>query len=346
MSKKKVGIYDYRLGFKEHELKSGFKKNLKFIFLFLLAIAGFLFYLYFGPYKNGLKANSNVSDLRSFSVKEGQNVRSVIDELSKLNYIKSSWALNWYVRLNGSPDIEHGEFEIDLGKTAPEILDMLNSKNSKSPDRMTIHSGKTTDQLKEVFYQFFKKEEVDSGLANLPKLDFLNEVNKPGVYFEGYIIPETYTDITDSTNFNDWLLRNFEILKERTSGFEEESKARGLTLHQAFTLASIIQMEASKDEDQKGAAAVYFNRLKQGGPLGADPGATYISKKMGLDYTDFNLDDAYNTRVANGLPPGPIATFDISTLKNVLEAPESEYLFFIAGDDGIANHCSLTCGLN
>jgi UPF0755 protein len=126
----------------------------------------------------------------------------------------------------------------------------------------------------------------------------------------------------------------------------------------AFTLASIVQQESSKPEEQKKIAQVFESRLEQDISLGADPTFIYAAKLKGVEPSP-KIDSPYNTRINKGLPPTPIGTFELSALQAVAEPAEGDFLFFVAGDDGkiyytrseeehqvsIKEHCKENCSL-
>ncbi|HRQ86485.1 MAG TPA: endolytic transglycosylase MltG, partial [Candidatus Saccharibacteria bacterium] len=131
--------------------------------------------------------------------------------------------------------------------------------------------------------------------------------------------------------------------------------AQGLNLYEGITLASIIQREAiGGDETQ--IAQVFFKRLSIDMPLGSDVTYQYIADKMGVP-RDVNLDSLYNTRRFQGLTPGPIAAPGLAALKAVAHPADTDYLYFLSGDDdvtyfgrtledherNIAEHCQLKC---
>ena len=174
-----------------------------------------------------------------------------------------------------------------------------------------------------------------------------NKLSNPDIpaklALEGYLYGETYqfynhekleNVITTILNqFNDVVVSN---------QLEEKFKARGLSLREGITLASIIQKEANT-EDMPGVSMVFQNRLKQGIALGSDVTATYAADITGIDRTNATnadilaVNSLYNTRKFPGLPPGPIAVPSKAALLAVAEPDSSKasMLYFLTGDDGL-----------
>jgi UPF0755 protein len=135
--------------------------------------------------------------------------------------------------------------------------------------------------------------------------------------------------------------------KSVTPKLRQQLNARGLTLHQAVTLASIVEREAAVPAEQPIIASVYLNRLKRDMPLQADPTVQFavasanLAEALGFGYwkreltrTDLQLPSPYNTYVQRGLPPGPICSPGLSALEAVANPAETEFLFFVASGDG------------
>ncbi|SEA65202.1 UPF0755 protein [Arachidicoccus rhizosphaerae] len=112
--------------------------------------------------------------------------------------------------------------------------------------------------------------------------------------------------------------------------------ALGLTPDQATTLASIVEDETMKDSEKDTIASVYLNRLRAGMALGADPTIKYALRNFELKRIvnqDLKVQSPYNTYINKGLPPGPICTPDSVTIEAVLNAPKTDYMYFVAKPD-------------
>ena len=112
-----------------------------------------------------------------------------------------------------------------------------------------------------------------------------------------------------------------------------------------MSLAAIVQKETAKVEERKRVAGVYINRLKRGMLLQADPTVIFAKKKAENDYEqvikrvrDLELDSPYNTYKYAGVPPGPIAMPDISSIDGVLNYEEHDYLYFVANVSNFGYH--------
>jgi UPF0755 protein len=124
-----------------------------------------------------------------------------------------------------------------------------------------------------------------------------------------------------------------------TPDLRQAADAKGLTVRQAVTLASIIEKEASRQEERPLVAAVYTNRLRIGMPLQADPTVIFALLRAGtytgnLRRDDLGFDSPYNTYRYRGLPPGPIASPGRAAIEAALNPAAVDYLYFVSRNDG------------
>ena len=113
----------------------------------------------------------------------------------------------------------------------------------------------------------------------------------------------------------------------------EKANKLGLTTNEVYTLASIVEEETNADADKGKIASVYLNRIKKGMKLEADPTVKYAMRKFELKrvlHVHLAYSSPYNTYLNKGLPPGPICTPSINTIDAVLNAPSTDFLFFVA----------------
>jgi UPF0755 protein len=120
---------------------------------------------------------------------------------------------------------------------------------------------------------------------------------------------------------------------------EASRERRRLTVRELVTLASIVEKEAKVDEERRLIASVYANRLAVGMGLYADPTIIYALKAAGtwdgnLTREHLALDSPYNTYRHAGLPPGPIASPGLGSLRAAADPADVPYLYFVSRNDG------------
>ncbi|BAL80599.1 hypothetical protein CSE_04730 [Caldisericum exile AZM16c01] len=181
-------------------------------------------------------------------------------------------------------------------------------------------------------------------------IDIAERLNKNGIVkdkdlflkfikpYEGYLFPDTYNFYEDMQY--DAILKKFldrfnEVVPKN---YEELAKKKGLTKEQAIVLASIVEKEAKFDEDRLLVASVFLNRLSIGMPLQADSTILYAlgTHKEWLTKEDYQIDSPYNTYRYAGLPPTPICNPGLKSIMAVVEAPKTDYYYFMTTPDGKA----------
>jgi UPF0755 protein len=158
----------------------------------------------------------------------------------------------------------------------------------------------------------------------------------PSGTLEGYLFPDTYTVPEGGSAAEAVAL----MAKRFEQAWKPEWTARldtlGLSRHDALTLASIVEREAKLPEERPVIAGVYFNRLRNGMRLQADPTVQYAlpAHKTRLLYKDLRVKSAYNTYIHKGLPPGPIASPGAPSIVAALYPAKVPYKYFVAFPDG------------
>ncbi len=169
------------------------------------------------------------------------------------------------------------------------------------------------------------------------------ELGIPGsTGLEGYLFPDTY--LFDGTEkpmdiARTMYRRHVQVMSE--VGDSLSPVVRSLGWHGAVTLASIVEREAAVRSEAPRIAGVFWSRLQQEIPLGADPTVRYALGKFtgSLTKSDLALNSPYNSRLYAGLPPGPIANPGREALKAAFHPDDADgWLYFVAKDDGSREH--------
>jgi UPF0755 protein len=287
-------------------------------------------------YQSQLKPVGNdLKQQQRFVIADKSTSGQIGKQLEDAKIIHSALAFGIYLRLsNNGNNLQAGTYRLSPAETMPQIVKHL---VSGSVDKFTItfYPGETlSDATKILKKAGYSESEITSALsANYNSLLFQDKPSTADL--EGYIYGETYSFNAGAT-VEDILTAVFNeyYTVVHKYGLIEKFKAHGLNLYQGITLASIVQREASKANDQKQVAQVFYSRLAAGTMLGSDVTYQYIADKTGVA-RDPNLDSPYNTRRYTGLTPGPISNPGLTALQAVADPAEGDYMFFLNGDDDI-----------
>lgn len=326
----------------KRKLNGAAKLLIALLCVILLAGGGSFFF-----YQNGISAVNKDIEI-AFTVNNGETTNAILTRLEKEGLIRNSFIAKIYIKLNGNVDIKAGTYDINGYMNVNAILKTLsNASLAHSNDvSVTFIEGdwckhiaakiaEATSISEEELLQLWNDEAyVRELMTSYPFLteDIFNENSR--YLLEGYLFPNTYKLNPDATA--DGVTRRLldQTLKVYQK-YESQIKASELSIHELFTLASIVQYEASKVEDMKLIAGVFYNRLDIKMALQSSVTVCYaINMEKEDDWknceTNPNYDSPYNTYRVNGLPPGPILNPGEAAIEATLNPTDSEYLYFLA----------------
>ncbi|MGA2508450.1 MAG: endolytic transglycosylase MltG [Chitinispirillaceae bacterium] len=311
------------------------RKKLLFIILPItvaLVAGGTVYYLFFPlPGKH---------DTVTVVIPRGCTVRMIADTLHRHNIITSKKALiAWLKASRIERRVQAGKFSF---LTRSGVIAAARALTSPVPlDRtVTIPEGLTMEQVAELVGKTFAVDTAEF-IRLCRDTGFIKELGLDAApSIEGYLFPDTYSFHETETpaemvrrmvgRFND------EWAKLDTASFI----SRHLTRRQIVIVASIVEKEAILGAERPRIAGVFFNRLRLGLPLGADPTVRYVFRKWSgpLYMSELNSPSAYNTRRNKGLPPGPICSPGRASLAAAVSPLQTNELYFVAKWDGSGGH--------
>ncbi|MDZ7744738.1 MAG: endolytic transglycosylase MltG [Candidatus Saccharibacteria bacterium] len=303
------------------------------VFIFIVVGAGAWAH---NTYMENLKPVSNSETSQSITIELGATPTEIANLLQNEGLIKSTWAFEWYVRNTGLRDkIQAGTYSLKPSLSTQEIVDTLTHGRVET-DLVTILPGKRLDEVKDALINHgFEPQAVERALeadnyANHPAL-----ADKPdSASLEGYLYPESFHKTAETTPEQIIEASLDEMHKRLTDEIRSGITNQGLSVHQGIILASIIEQEVSdhNPEDRPKVAQVFLRRLDEGMALESnattDYGAILDNKPPTSSYSSL-----YNTYQNPGLPPGPISNVTLSSLEAVVRPADTNYLFFVSGDD-------------
>lgn len=229
--------------------------------------------------------------------------------------------------------LKAGEYEIPRGATTLDVIDLLISGRVRQ--HVVLHpEGATIAELARVLEsERLGRAEDIIRVAGDERVRRMLDISGPSL--EGYLFPDTYQFVRGLSP-EEILGRMVQRLRGKlTPELIDRARARGLDVHQLLTLASIIEREAVDPEEQRLISAVFWNRLRLGMPLQADPTVQYAvaKERRALTRADLAIDHPYNTYARRGLPPGPIASPGLGAIQAAVDPAPVNYLYFVARDD-------------
>jgi UPF0755 protein len=306
--------------------------------------------LYLGLRSDALNVVSPRSQGGSLAIAEGENAATLASRLAAEGWVSDAAVFRTYLRFTGGDrQLYPGEYAMPPNLTSRALADLLVSGSSRQIE-LTVFAGWRVEQVASALEQH--------GLPITPADFIAASHRRPGnlaLYLaipaqsglEGFLLPGRY--LVERSANADLLVYEMAGAFERavTDDLSRALEARGLTLYQAVTLASIIEREAMETDEMPLIASVFLNRLDTGMQLEADPTVQYALGFDPLQATwwrsplgsgDLQVDSPFNTYLYGGLPPGPICNPSLDALMAVANAPATSFYFFRAACDNPGRH--------
>ena len=261
-------------------------------------------------------------------------VLGIANRLQRADAIRSRAGFVLLTMARGSSrSLKAGEYELERGATTLDVLTLIESGRVKQ--HAILHpEGATVTELARVLEA--DRLTTSRDVARLSTdAAFLKTLSIDGPSLEGYLFPDTYQLVRGMTPEEILTRMVLRMRSKLGADIAARARARGFTVHQLLTLASIIEREAVDREEMRTISAVFWNRLKVDMPLQADPTVQYAAGKerRALTRADLQLDHPYNTYRRSGLPPGPIASPGLAAVEAALDPAPVKYLYFVAIDE-------------
>ena len=291
---------------------------LPFLAVFAVATVAIWFYISVQPVSN----NKNFS---FFVITKGSSASQIGNKLQSSGLIKSALAFKIYIQFTGqSGKLLSGEFRLTPSFSLFQTADTL----FKGPVELwvTIPEGLRSEEIAARFAQVLNKDS-----------SFITEFLQASKGKEGYLFPDTYLFPMDASASS--------IVKKMTDTFTARTQGltpRGsdLSFAETVTIASLLERETKTDAERPIVAGIFMNRLNAGMPLQVDAAVQYAvgtSKewwRKTLTLADFKVNSPYNTYENTGLPPTPIASPGLASLKAAFSPAQTDYLYYIHDSTG------------
>ena len=268
-------------------------------------------------------------------IPRGASFADAADSLSRANLVGWRKMFRLYARVTGGDrNIKPGTYLLRHGTPWKDIISALHGGHGLV-NTITIPEGYTIFQITPLLAKTLKVP-PESVQAAVRDTALLARLDVPNPTLEGYLFPDTYAFPLGTTASQ--AVREMVYDFERRWKPDWDAKASDLKINRndLVTMASIVEREARVPEERPVIAAVYYNRLRKGMLLQADPTVQYaLGHHVGrVLYRDLAVASPYNTYIHKGLPPGPVASPGVASLAAAANPANVPYLYFVASPDG------------
>ncbi|HCC83907.1 TPA: endolytic transglycosylase MltG [Candidatus Uhrbacteria bacterium] len=285
------------------------------------------------------------ANIYTIDVAPGDALYDIVPELSNTSLVKPFWFKVYLKLFAGQQKIDVGSYRITEGSSYASIVKALRN-GSAVETTITLPEGFTIKQMGERITASFPNISTEDWakatgqFSPLESTAFIAEAGKPdGVDFEGYLFPDTYRFDAQATALD--------IVKKMLDTMEGKVQTVGLakqvgadkpfkSLHEALTLASILEKEVRTPTTMANVADIFLKRLEIGMALQADSTVNYVTggDSPSVSFDDLKIDSPYNTYMYPGLPPGPISNPGLNALAAVANPSDNDYFYFLTDADG------------
>ncbi|MBT6966239.1 MAG: endolytic transglycosylase MltG [Candidatus Thioglobus sp.] len=266
-----------------------------------------------------------------YQLPQGANIYSTADNLKRYGLVNSSQFVVWAAKVLGASEtLKSGHYELTPDTSVLSLLDDFSNAHVATR-KITLVEGQTV----QTYFQMLSQHQALTTKLSFEKT--LQNTNAKPPY-DGQFWPDTY-----QVNYADSVLsvlnRSHALLQEKLSkAWDNRAKDHLLkNKNQLLILASLVEKETANHAEKAKIAGVFINRLKKGMRLQTDPTVVYA---LGDAYTgklskqDLWFKSPYNTYRHKGLPPGPIGSVGLESLKAAAQPLKSDFLYFVSKKDG------------
>ena len=271
-------------------------------------------------------------------ISQGATGTEVADLLRARHVIHSTFAFRLALRLKHLSDqgFEAGEYHLTTNMSVDDAIALLRKGPIVHSVRVTIPEGLTVKEtaarvagsLDSVSRRAFLRLAAGGRFAPQPYLP------RCTITAEGFLFPNTY-DFLKNATARDVVTRLLDEFHQETLTLPwQNAKKLGVSQYQIVIIASMIEREARFQTDRPKVARVIYNRLAKGMRLQIDATVQYAlgKTKPELTYADLKVQSPYNTYIHDGLPPTPIASPGLASLRAALEPAKGSWLWYLVTD--------------
>ncbi len=212
---------------------------------------------------------------------------------------------------------------------------------------LTIPEGLARADVAKLAAKAGLKGDYEKATEKAPKSFDLKKAGAPSdASLEGFLFPATY-ELEKGAPVGDLVGKQLEAFDQNFGGIDMGyAKKKNLSIYDVVTIASMIEREVEAPKERPLVAAVIYNRLADGEPLGIDATLRYeVGFDKPLTESELSSDSPYNTRINPGLPPTPIGNPGLDSLKAAAHPADVNYKYYVF-KPGSCNEHTFTADYN
>jgi uncharacterized YceG family protein len=306
------------------------------IVLALLAVAAAWFLV--SLYQPGKGAGSGRV---AVTIPRGGSLGAIAGRLDSAGVISNPFFFKLRARVSGhTSDLKPGAYVLEKDMAYGDVLGKLTAGPPRHVINVTIPEGRARSEIAPLVKSAGIKGSYERASVRSPRLNPRRYGAPRAAGLEGFLFPATY-ELKRGATAQALVGKQLQAFKVNFAKVGMSyARRKNLTPYDVLTIAAMVEREASLDRERPLIAAVIYNRLKQGMPLGIDATIRFAvgNWTRPLRVSQLNVNSAYNTRTHQGLPPGPIGNPGLASLKAAAHPARVKYLFYVVKPCGNGSH--------
>ena len=310
----------------------------------VLALVGILLawflVAFFQPFAGDGEGSGNVM----VEIPEGADAAQIANILDEQGVVSSAQLFEWRLRLAGkSGDVQADTYSLASGMSYGAAIDALTSPpTTGGPLAVTIPEGLDRNQIAaQVLPDGVSSEDYLAQTAAAPNYFDPAQYGAKSRSLEGFLFPATYELQAGPGAVPSLIKQQLQAFTDNIARVDlSYAKKKNLTAYDVLIIASMIDKEVQVPKERDDVAAVIYNRLRKGIPLGIDATTRYETNNYTEQITQAQLeaDTPYNTRLNAGLTPTPIGNPGLAAIKAAARPANVNYLYFVVDPCGGGKH--------
>jgi UPF0755 protein len=274
------------------------------------------------------------------TVPDGASASQVADLLSENDVVSNGTLFEWRLKLAGKTgEILPGRYVLAHDMSYAKAIDRLTSAGGKI--NVTIPEGEDRTQIAATVKDLGLSGDYLAASKSFKGFDPNRYGAQNPKSLEGFLFPATY-ELDPGASVDQLVSQQLQAFRQNIAGVNlSYAKSKNLTVYDVLTIASMIDKEVMVPSERPLVAAVIYNRLHRGMPLGIDATTRFEFHNYTGEITQSQLQSPspYNTRTHAGLPPTPIGNPGLAAIQAAAHPAKVNYLFYVVNGDGSGHHC-------
>lgn len=300
------------------------------IAIVVLAAFGWLVLNVFQPFAGDGRGHGKVR----VEIPRGADVGRIGELLDERGVVSSARVFGLRASWSGKADeFKAGKYDFGRGMSYGAVIDLLARGPNAGITSVTIVEGRSRSEIAEQLSRLgvtgdYMRASASSSLLNPERYGAPKRVDD----LEGFLFPATY-ELDQDASVEGLVAQQLRAFRRNLRTVDMSyARSKNLTVFDVVIIASLIEREVQAPSERRLVAAVIYNRLRLGMPLGIDATTRFETNNWSRPLTDAELkrDTPYNTRTRRGLPPGPIGNPGLASLRAAARPADVDYVYYVA----------------